>query len=266
LYHLSLTKNAPDNTFYKILLEEYIFQFAIASTFASPQVARGVRYKDLQHLLRALVGGRKDSDLWKDWRESALLGVSHDLFDYIFKLSYLRRKVPLQGHDLIEALIILTKLRAWNAPTAEISIDVDGAETTVPPYEMIVMARLYHIASLVFVSKIINPALSTNDPVVRQMVGRGQEILQDVPDHKLQQASVLIWPLLILGIAAVFEDERRCFDRPLKYLLSVTNIGCVKTVLTLLENAWAPYPMPDGNHCLGLDVLFHDDLLSEVIF
>lgn len=263
LYHMSLTKNTAENKLFKILLEEFIFQFAIASAFTSPQDARETRYEDLQYLLQALVGNCNDRDRW---RESALLGVSHDLFGYIFKLSYLRRKVPLQGHDHIEAVIILTRLQAWSPPTGEISIDVDGSEAIAPPNEMIIMAKLYQAASVIFVSKIINPALSTSDPVVRQMVGSGQEILQNVPDYKWQQATVLIWPLLILGIAAVSDEERRCFDRPLRFLLSVMNIGCVKTVLNLLENAWAPRSISDGNRCLGLDVLFCDDLLCEVIF
>jgi hypothetical protein len=260
---MSLTSNASENKLFKILLEEFIFQFAIASTFTSRQDASGTRYEDLQDLLRVLVGNCKDADLW---RESALLGVSHDLFGYVFKLSYLRRKVPLQGHDYIEAVIILTRLQAWSAPAAEISTNFDSSEATGPPYEMIIMARLYHAASVILVSKIINPALSTNDPVVREMVGSGQEILQNVPDYKWQQATVLIWPLLILGIAAVSAEERRCFDRPLKFLLSTMNIGCVKTVLSLLENAWAPCPNPYANQCLGLDVLFCDDLLCGVVF
>jgi hypothetical protein len=235
----------------------------IVSILMALKDARGTRYEDLQDLLRVLVGNRKDGDLW---RESALLGVSYDLFGYIFKLSYLRRKVPLQGDDHIEAIIILTRLQAWSAPAATISTNVDGSEATVPPYEMIIMARLYHAASVIFVSKLLNPALSSNDPVVRKMVGSGQEILQSVPDCKWQQATVLIWPLLILGIAAVSVEERRCFDRPLKFLLSTMNIGCVKTVLSFLGNAWAPCPNPYANQCLSLDVLFCNDLLCEVIF
>jgi hypothetical protein len=260
---MSLTKNASENNLFKILLEEFIFQFAIASTFTSSQDARGTKYEDLQYLLQALVGNRKDTDLW---RESALLGVSHNLFGYIFKLSHLRHKVPLQGQDHIEAVIILTKLEAWSPPILRVSINVDGSTATAPPYEMIIMAKLYHAASIIFVSKILNPALSTNDPMIREVVGRGQEILQNVPDSKWQQATVLIWPLLILGIAAVSADERRCFESPLKFLHSVMNIGCVKTALNLFENAWAPCPEPYGDRCLGLDVLFCDDLLCEVIF
>lgn len=260
---MTLTRNGSDNKLFNILLEEFIFQFTIASTFTSPQDLQGTRYEDLQYLLQGLVGNRQDRDLW---RESALLGVSHDLFGYIFKLSYLRRKVPLQGHDHLEAVIILTRLQAWSAPPTNALAVIDGSEAIVPPYEMILMAKLYHAASIIFVSKILDPFLSTNDLVVREMIESGLRILQNVPDCKWQQATVLIWPLLILGIAAVSVEERRCFERPLQFLLSVVNIGCVKTVLRLLENAWAPFPDPHADRCLGLDVLFCDELLCKVIF
>jgi hypothetical protein len=263
---MSLSNEVPRNRFHKVLLEEYIFQTTIASTFTTIQDANGTRYEDMQDLLQTLVGNAHTADWGKDWRESALLGISHDLFDYIFKLSYLRRKVPLKGNDLTEAVIILTKLQAWRPLNAAIADDLIGSEASVPPWEMIVMARLYHTASLIYVSKVVDTALATDDPLVREMVRRGQRILQTVPDHKLQQATVLIWPLLILGISAVSLDERECFYRPLQFLLSVTNLGCVKTVMTLLQNAWALNPGSHDERELGLDVLFRDDLLRDVTF
>lgn len=263
---MSLTNHAPRNRLQKVLLEEYIFQFAIASTFTSNEYANGTKYEDLQDLLQDLVGKRQDCQFWKDWRESAILGVSHDLFNYIFKLSYLRREVPLEGENLIEAVRIRTQLQAWRPLTMTISSEFDGSKDPVPPWEMIVMARLYHAAIVIYVSKILDPTLTTNDPVVREMVGRSERILHQVPDHKWQQASVLIWPLLILGISAVSFEERQCFYRPLKFLLSVTNLGCVKTVLALLENSWNLYPDGPSQRCLGLSVLFRDDLLCEVTF
>jgi hypothetical protein len=57
---------------------------------------------------------------------------------------------------------------------------------------MIIMARLYNTASLIYVNKTIDPTLSAEGQMVREMVGRGQKILQEVPDHKWQQATVLI--------------------------------------------------------------------------
>lgn len=265
LYQLSLNNKKPQNRLHKVLLEEYIFEFAIASTFTPMRDVGSTRYDDLQDLLQALVGNREETSFAKDWTESALLGVSHEFFNYIFKLSYLRRKVPLQGDDLIEAVTILTKLQAWRPLTVTVSNSIDD-EMLIPPWEMIVMARLYHAASLIYVSKILDPSLLTDAPVVREMVERGQRILQEVPDHKWQQASVLIWPLLILGIAAVSVEERECFYSPLKFLLSVTNLGCVRTVLTLLKSSWALCSDNFGDRCLGLDVLFRDDLLCEVTF
>jgi len=195
-----------------------------------------------------------------------LLGISHDFFNYIFKLSYLRRNIPLQGNDRIEALIILAKLKTWTPLNVTDSNGSGNLDKSAPPWEMLIMARLYRASTLIYAGKILKPSLTTDDPVVREIVESGQAILQEVPEDKWQQASVLIWPLLILGISAVSFDERQCFYRPLEFLLSVTNLGCVKTVLTLLKNSWTPYPNEDSERCLGLDVLLRDDLLCEVTF
>jgi hypothetical protein len=266
LHTTNPSKPIPQNRLHKALLEEYIFQFAIASTFTTIQDAAGTRYDDVQDLLQALVGNSECTDFGKDWRNSSLLGISHDFFNYIFKLSYLRQNIPLQGNDRIEALIILAKLKTWTPLTVIDSNGSGNLDNSAPPWEMLIMARLYRAATLIYAGKILKPSLTTDDPMVRDIVESGQAILQEVPEDKWQQASVLIWPLLILGISAVSFDERQCFYRPLEFLLSVMNLGCVKTVLTLLENSWTPYPNEDGGRCLGLDVLLRDDLLCEVTF
>ena len=263
---MSLTSQVPRTRLQKAVLEEYIFQSAIASTFTPIKDTNGTRYEHLEDLLQHLVGNQQTHQFWRDWRESAILGVSHDLFNCIFKLSYLRRKVPLQGDNLIEAIRICSQLQAWRPLSVTTLIGLDDVTHSVPPWEMIIMSRLYHTATMIYVNKILDPTLSTSQPVVREMVGRGQRILQDVPDHKWQQASVLIWPLLILGISAISPEERECFYRPLEYLLLATNLGCVKPVLSLLGYSWNLYPKGPTGECLGLDILFRDDLLSGVMF
>ncbi|KIW99488.1 uncharacterized protein Z518_11227 [Rhinocladiella mackenziei CBS 650.93] len=263
LYHRVTHQRIPETLFLRLAVQEFIFQLAISSTF-DPSCFQGEQpYLEVHNLLRLMGGTDCGDNIPMIWKESSPLGVAHVMFDYIFRLSYLRLNTPLSGWQLIEAETILARLQSWQSMPS-IS-DGNRSRRLCPPSEMILMADLYRVACLIFVHKILDTTLKSEEALIRRYTRQGVDMLNGIPNLKLKDTTTLIWPIFVLGIAATTPQERESCRRPLRYLHSICGIGCVRAVLNLLDKVWGPPFAADGES-LGLDVLFRDDLLREVLF
>jgi hypothetical protein len=250
-------------TFRRLVLGEFIFQLAIASTFHPSFFETEQSFLYVHNLLEKLrVNGRREDGATINWRGSSAINLILDMyenpvFDWIFRLSYLRTQLPLSGQRLAAAMAILACLENWR-PLSHSSL-------TGLPREMVVMAELYRIAALILAHKIVDPLLTPQHAAVQPYVRRGTQLLDAIPESKLKDTTLLIWPIFFLGIAATTIEERSSCQRPLQYLSTVCGIGCTRGILALLEHAWEPRPTSTSDN-LGLDVLIRDDLLSQIIF
>lgn len=245
------------------ILGEFIFQLAIVSTFhrsCFPPEQPLLYVHDLLETLRVDCNVADGNSL--NCATSSPVGIIHEAFDWIFRLSYLRLQVPLTGWHRAEAKTILVKLEAWTPLSADSMLAKHSANL---PFEMTVIADLYRYASLILAHKILEPTLTPKDVEVRSHVKRGVVLLNNISDLKLKDTTLVIWPIFILGLGASTDEEKIACQRPLEYLLSTCGIGCTQGILELLLHAWGCKPMADGAG-LGLDVIFRDDLLCQVIF
>jgi hypothetical protein len=248
--------------FKRMIIGEFIFQLSIASTF-HPSVFRSNSMLDVHNLLLAVgvdstsFRGQESSpnDLAVDILESPV-------FDWIFRLSYLRLQVPLSGENLVAARGVLAYLHTWQPPTCQ---SFAQKSTDATPHEVVIMVELYRVAGIILAHKILSPSVEPQDVVIQPHVCRGTKLVGAIPESGLRNTTVLIWPMFILGLAAGTVEQRQPVDRALQYLWSVCGVGCAKNIQDLLEYARLPDGTSDGR-ILGLGVLFRDDLLSQIIF
>lgn len=240
-----------------MLLEEFAFQLAVSSTFALAACIQLEDYWDMQQLLMAIPQQREDTTTYEGREEYADMGIAPDFFDYLYRLSFLRRHVPLRGWYREEALHITAQIQEWK-PVGQ------PLETAVPRH-LIVMAHLYRIGCAILAAKILDPLLPAKSASITSMAREGLEYLREIQgdDAHMTRVSVLIWPILMLSLVAADEEQRETCLRLMRYMLDVQGIGCIRGALAFLEQAWKL--QQDGSH-LGWDALFRDDLLGEVMF
>lgn len=233
-----------------LLLEAYIYHVVISGIFsgiASPSLPDNHVSEHL-HLISKSFRKLSPGPLWT---LNAILGLSHDLFDIAFRISQLRRRMPLRGPDLFKASELEDRLGEW-----EITATFDGRRE--PPLEMVVAANLYHLACLLLLHKLQNPRLISSDLFSRTIVLKAVEFIEQLPQTGTH-VFVLMWPLLVVGSAAVIEDHRAIFRSPFE---RANGFGHAVQVARLLQYAWS---FDDSlGRDLGLDVLFREDLACTI--
>ncbi|KAJ2969472.1 hypothetical protein NQ176_g8642 [Zarea fungicola] len=127
------------------------------------------------------------------------------------------------------------------------------------------MAELYRSAALILVHKILEPSLTADSLAIQPYKRHGMEILGAMSDAQMRDASVLIWPIFILGLSATTMEEQNSCQTPLYYLFSKSGIGCTRSILDLLKYAWAAQG-EEPNQPRGLDILVQDELLAQIMF
>jgi hypothetical protein len=242
------------------LLEEFAFQLSISSTFVSQIFENDNQYWDMQYFLRVLSNRRHEDEMGTGEEELGEMGVSHEFFDYIFRLSFLRKRTPLAGWHLEEADRILGRLQNWVPP--EITSQRSDHKSA---QGLLRMAELYRVGCLIISTKVLHPSADASNASIRGHVQTALQLIQDIKHNSLQQASVLIWPLFMIGVAAVTSPEREACQQVLEYLLDYMGIGCIRSVLYVLSKAWEPGGVGESTG-MGLDVLFRDDLLGQILF
>lgn len=199
------------------------------------------------------------SDVDTSWQESSLLGVSQVLFNVIFRTSQLRRRLPLNNSDRLEARRLSLALRDWHWSQNTSVFSSPGEER--PPDGMLLTSQLYHSACLMYLEKVMDISLQSSHTVVRSIIENISQIIRQMSLDDVQQ-SIHLWPLLILGFAAVTPWERNIFKAPFEGPRNFHGFGSVQQAYNLLQRSWC-VGETDGK-VLGLDTLLQDDLLCQI--
>ncbi|KAM5365161.1 hypothetical protein ACJZ2D_011148 [Fusarium nematophilum] len=180
------------------------------------------------------------------------MGICHYIFNHIFRLSFLRTRVPLYGQQSKDAANIMAGLQAWEAPDKN-SLSHEGPASSI---NLFAMAHMYRFACLVLATKVIAPLVTSSDLLIRSYLSQGLSYARGMVDGESPELiSVLIWPITMLGIAAEYQDDRDLCTRLLKQLLGCKGIGSIREILTLLDYAWWE---DEEGVCLGLGILYRD--------
>jgi hypothetical protein len=162
----------PSTVHQHLMLESCIFTLAMSTR---PPFATAV-YQNLpdtiiSSMLKALE--KRSQELWPGplWRNSALLGMSQDLFDIAFRLAQLRRRLPLDIMDQFKLAKLDVRLTSWRVP-----------ELGSPPIGLKLTATLFHLACSLFFYKISQPSLQSHDNlVVRPIMQKAIEVVAQMP-------------------------------------------------------------------------------------
>ena len=193
------------------------------------------------------------------WQESTLLGVSHRLFDIMFRTSLLRRRLPLIDSDRDKASRLKDELQDWHwSKTCDNSIATSDVE---PPEGMLLTAALYRLACLLLVEKVMDTSIQSIHHIARAIVIQASQVICQIPADDLER-SIHSWPLLILGFAAVTGWERALFSAPFEQAEGSLRFGHAAQAYDLLQRSW--FSHDEAGQVLGLNTLLRDDLLCQI--
>jgi hypothetical protein len=183
------------------------------------------------------------------WRNSALLGISQDLFDIAFRLAQLRRRLPLDIIDQFKLTKLDVRLTAWRVP-----------ELGSPPIGLKRTATLFHLACSLFFYKISQPSLQAHDNLlVRPIMQKSIEVIAQIPIAQLA-APVMGWPFLILAFGTWTDREKKTLRSPFEYQESHYGMGNATKALGLMEFIWTLDGSKEGLYTL--DGLISDKYLA----
>ncbi|KAH9208402.1 fungal-specific transcription factor domain-containing protein [Leptodontidium sp. 2 PMI_412] len=241
------------------LIEACTYHIALSSTFSG--ISLPLFHTD--HVSKLLELLRKASEDPRNmWKDSSLIGVSHDMLDAIFRTSLLLRQLPLTVPNRRYALELKEVVFNWQWDSPHGQVIEHGGETEPrPPETMIKTGELYRLACLLLLEKILEPSLRSSDQVPRNLVTEFCQLIRQLSPEDTKQ-SVYLWPLLIMGTAAETHSERELFLAPLQHNPNTFGFGNRTQGCTFLIRSWGLGESSDG--VLGLDILLRDDLLCEV--
>ncbi|KAL3426426.1 hypothetical protein PVAG01_03217 [Phlyctema vagabunda] len=217
-----------------LLLEAYIFHVVTSALIGGLSWASTVPDDHVSNLLEILRTSTEKVLPGPLWAMGAILGVSQDLFDIAFRISQLRRRLPLQADDQLKAAQLQQQLMNWSAP---VSSPEDGSSPQ-PPLEMILTAELYRLACQLILAKTFHPSLTSADKYARGIVQSSVTIMQQMPKCDFD-TFFLHWPVMILGSGAVTTGEQTVFRGFYEREMQLGGFGSLIMVDSLLKHAWS---------------------------
>ncbi|RDW71514.1 hypothetical protein BP6252_08077 [Coleophoma cylindrospora] len=260
LMDLAIARGPLITTIQHMAMELCLYHIARSSTFS------GVKSEPLpddyiSSRLVALDLSARSQGKEPSWRSDSFLGFTPELFDIVFRLSLLRRKVPLQDLDQLKADQIAARLKDLRPRL----FSMDGLPPVTfsefPP-DMLYTAQLYHLACGLLLLKICKVSLRENDLEVQILIEEAMQIFRTVSLAALRSPP-LAWPLIILSCGTTKKADQQLLRSPIEYSSIADRLGSSMYTLRFLDCVWHG---DGGNNGVGLDALFHDELLCTVFF
>lgn len=256
---MSAFSRAPPLTVHQILLlEAYIYRVVVSSIFSGIESAP-LPDTYVQNLLRILYESSERLQPGPTWRLSALIGSSHEAFDLVFRISQLRRRIPLQGSDIAEASHL--QLVLYNLGSVIQSESHGSIPENHPPEQMTITTQLYLLASSLLLQKVQHLSLAAQDALPQSIMQTAVVLFPQLPNEDLVQP-ILTWPSLILGTAAITPSDRAMFIALFEASMRKKDSGSATQASQILKKCWEIDPSTGSE--LGMDILLRNDLLRTV--
>ncbi|KAI1609188.1 fungal-specific transcription factor domain-containing protein [Exophiala viscosa] len=124
------------------------------------------------------------------------------IFLQIYQISWLSRQPPSgDGHHHALAVQCLNELDNLEKESPVVNLGVPITKDAATHSNTDIAAKLYFLASRIFVMKIINQNICTTSPPIRALLAKGFDLLQAY-DGSAPCGQYICWPILILGCAA----------------------------------------------------------------
>lgn len=256
----SFSQTPPSTMHQILLLEAYIYHVVISSIFNGDK-SDSLPDDHISELLLLLSESSQRICPGPLWKTSAILGSSHVAFEYAFRISRLRRRLPLIGQGLEDAMRLKGLLCEAAAEPQRTQYASSASADATPPLEMTITARLYVHACILVLEKLLDTSLSASDALPRSTISSAVLLYSQLPRAE-QKRPMLTWPSIILGCAAESPNDRAVFSDPFVETIREGGLGSAVQSYRLLRQAWQIDSVLGRQ--LGLDILLRDDLLCSV--
>ncbi|KAL4786575.1 fungal-specific transcription factor domain-containing protein, partial [Aspergillus varians] len=172
--------------------------------------------------------------------QGMLIGKSLDLFYFIFRISVIISKTSCGELDpaaILELNAIESELSGWRTSRLE-NEDLEGADEYIT-------SELYRLACLIHVKKILNPQLPYQSPAIQEFLSEFISNLDRLPSDSPAN-SVLCWPLVVAGMAAVTARHRRLITTRLRKNHETWRSDILSKSIQLLGEKWKQENCSEG--------------------
>lgn len=256
----SFSQSSPSTVHQLLLLEAYIYHVVISSIFSGDK-SDSLPDGHVSELLLLLSESSQKICPGPLWKTSAILGSSHVAFDYAFRISRLRRRLPLTGQDLEDAMRLKGLLCEAEAESQRTQHASSTSADARSPLEMTTTTCLYTYACILLLEKLLDTSLSASDDLPRRTIYNAVLLYSQLPRAE-QKRPMLTWPSIILGCAAESPSDQAVFSDPFVETIREGGLGSAVQSYRLLRQAWQ-IDCVLGRQ-LGLDILLRDDFLCSV--
>ncbi|OAA74934.1 Fungal transcriptional regulatory protein [Akanthomyces lecanii RCEF 1005] len=255
----------PTNMRHILQLESLIYRIAVTSLFQPrEESSRDCTFLD------------KFVDIWAVssiqcglWRHSLWIGLQPSTFNAVFKLSVLLRQVPLNELQLSELERVAQNLPQHlpsHGASPSLSADEDYAlsddclSTLTLDDQSDAAHYLFSSACWVVMSKMRNLATTQDQDPIRELARTGYGWLKTLIKARFF-SPVLLWPVIILGLAASTLKEQNTATTYVNALAHASGLRASTSVVRLFKNAWEGV---NGDEPAGIDMLFNSEALATV--
>lgn len=240
-----------------------MFRIAINSTF-HPELLRTYTYLETLATLYMGSPALQHSGM-ESFRRALWLGLPPELFDIIYKIAFLQRKVPLASGQWFEAVALGRRLNELNLPKPPFGASNPQSEFEVAMYYI---RRLYIAAAEIILVKIMHLKVKAAD-------GSIQRMLRSALDEMVSFNTVtplLMYPVAVLGTAAILDEDRELITSHLDRMRPISGDREVDSVVRFLQTAWGKVSEATEYHAarpdsmsLQLNIWLDDSRLRSVV-
>jgi hypothetical protein len=188
------------------------------------------------------------------FRRSLWLGLSPELYDLLYKVSFLLRMMPLDSEQQGEALILSQRLEAlhlmelWDGGPDHKAV-LTGMDALVAK-----VRRLYIAATELILLKILHRDIEAADGRMQRLLLAAIADLLSIKAITQHITPLVICPVAILGTAAIRDRDREFLASILKGIRNLTGRRELDSVLTFLQGVWGEIAGEPGPKSAQLDV------------
>lgn len=261
------TNFPPTHMRHILQLESLVYRIAVTHMFRRQATISQHDYHSLDELIDIWSASRITCGLWQ---HSLFISLRPPIFNIVFKLSILLSLAPLQPHLVADLDNLEHSLQQHLGTYEAASTDLDEADHQldhdVGGHRLSIEAQshaahsLYAYACRIVTTKLRDATARQYEGQIRRSSNLGFRLLAYL--SKVEFLSpVLIWPAIVIGLAASRRDDQDIVGAYINGLADLSGSRATTSVMRLLHLAWN---QADADGPAGIDTLLDSEALGTV--